>query len=98
MAKCLLGLGRVQRLQGQVDAAVTYLAVGTSMIGRIGAALTPFDAARVERSLNQLKSELGRDRFGSVWSQGLEMTMESTVELALETWRDTDREGFDSDG
>ena len=52
---------------------------------RINIAMTPPEQVEYEREVADLKENVGQNEFASCWAEGRAMTMEQTIEFALET-------------
>lgn len=84
IAEYLSGLGGVAVTDGQSARAARLLGAADSLLGVLGAPLSPPDAAEYERSKAAARAALDEKTFETAWAEGRAMTWESAVEYALQ--------------
>jgi hypothetical protein len=69
---------------GALTVAATLFGATDAIRKAIGSAIIPMFEGRFQRYVDRVKTELGEDEFSKAWATGVELTMDETVELALE--------------
>lgn len=84
IAEYLSGLGGVAAADGQPARAARLLGAAESLLGVLGAPLSPPDATEYERSKAAARAALDERAFEGAWAEGRAMTWERAVEYALQ--------------
>jgi tetratricopeptide (TPR) repeat protein len=83
VTECLEGIAGVLCAQGQPHGATRLLAAAASLRRTIGAPLPPMDRGDHERTLAAAGAALGEDACTVVWEQGVTLSREHVLTLAL---------------
>jgi predicted ATPase/class 3 adenylate cyclase len=83
-AWCLERLAEVALAQGQAEKAVRVFGAAAALRDSIGSVSDPVDQPEYESTLASLRAELGDVRFAAIWHEGLALTLEQAIQLALQ--------------
>jgi predicted ATPase len=84
IAYCLEALAAATASEGSVVEAARLLGAADAASEAMGAALEPGERDRHARTESMLRTELGDQRFGELWSEGRGMTLDEAVAYARE--------------
>jgi predicted ATPase/class 3 adenylate cyclase len=82
-AWCLERLAEIAMAGGQPEKAVRLLGAAAALRISIGSVIDPADHAEYESTLRILRTELGT-RFGTLWDEGHQLSLEQAIAHALE--------------
>ena len=82
VAECLAGLGKVEASKGRLERAANLCGAAEAILEGLGTRLDTLDRADYERTLETLRSELGR-RLETLLGQGRAMPMDKAVKYAF---------------
>jgi predicted ATPase len=85
IAACLEGLGRVAGGQGQPERTARLFGAAQALRDRIGAPLSPSNAAAYEEAVAAARAALNREAFAAAWAEGHSMLLEQAITYALES-------------
>ena len=70
MAWCLEGLAGVAGATGQPERAARLFGVSTALRDAIGTPLPPAERISYERSMTDVRAQLGEAAFAAAWAEG----------------------------
>jgi hypothetical protein len=76
-------LAEVAAERGLVDPAVRAFGAAAALRSSIGSVIDPVDQPKIERTLADLRTQLGKSEFDSAWSEGQKMTLDDAIKIAL---------------
>jgi predicted ATPase/class 3 adenylate cyclase len=85
IAEYLSGLGGVAAAQGHPARAARLLGAATNLLDLMGALLEPPDRAEFARSVAATRAGLDDAAFAQAWAAGRTMTLDQTIQYALDT-------------
>jgi tetratricopeptide (TPR) repeat protein len=80
---CIRGLATVDATQGRCGRAATLLGAAEAIRQTVGAVIPPSAQGAYERTVGQVKAELGDGCFDVVWQEGQAMPLEQAIACAL---------------
>jgi predicted ATPase/DNA-binding CsgD family transcriptional regulator len=83
IAECLAGLAGTAADSGHPRRAARLLAASTALLDAIGVPLAPVDQAALARDLDATRERLGAAAWERAWAEGLALSAEAAVALAL---------------
>jgi hypothetical protein len=73
----------IAKAQEQVERALRMLGAAEALREKINIAMTPPERAEYEREVADLKSNVGKEEFEALWSEGRSMTIEQAIQFVL---------------
>jgi predicted ATPase/DNA-binding CsgD family transcriptional regulator len=80
----LMGLAEVARLRGMAERAAKLVGTSEGVISAPNAHYEPAMRAEVERITAAVRAEIDEETFARLWAEGQSMSLEETIEYALE--------------
>jgi hypothetical protein len=80
---CLLGLGGVATVEGDLERAVRLFGAGEQVLATIGAALAPADQAEYDRYRLRACAALTPDLYARLFAAGQQLSTEAMEALAI---------------
>jgi predicted ATPase len=81
---CLAAFGAIAVAQGKFERAAILMSAVTTLLSSIGLRLLFVDKIEYDRNLTLLQEKLEEKTFARFWAKGMGMTLEQTIEFALE--------------
>jgi hypothetical protein len=82
--RALAGLGVAAAVEGHGERAVTLLTASRSLLAKLGLNFPSTQSAWLERHLKAARAQLGDDKFAAVAAEAEKLSLEQTVNYALE--------------
>jgi non-specific serine/threonine protein kinase len=83
VAECLAALGGTATASGHPERAARLFAASSALLASIGVPLAPVDQAALARDLDAARGRLGAAAWERAWAEGLALSGEEAVALAL---------------
>jgi predicted ATPase/transcriptional regulator with XRE-family HTH domain len=83
VVRCLTALGWVAATQGRLERSTRLYAAASPNATALRVVFPPADVAAIDRTLQFLRSELGDERFRSIWSSGAALSLAQAAEVGL---------------
>jgi non-specific serine/threonine protein kinase len=82
--RALAGLGVVASTEGEAERAVTLLTASRSLFAKLGLSFPSTQSAWLDRHLEAARAQLGEEKFAATAAQAQMMSLNQTVNYALE--------------
>jgi len=82
-AWCLERLAEIAMAQGQAEKAIRVFGAASALRASIGSVMDPVDQPEYDAKLKSLREQLGGERFAAAWKEGVALTLEQAIALAM---------------
>lgn len=84
ITQVLEGLARTAVSQDQVERAARLFGAAEALRKAIGTPIPPSDRGEYDQSVASVRARLGEETFAAAWEESRAMSMEETINYALE--------------